>query len=193
VASVSGPPSKPTFTRIASRLIHAGKVFRVEARTYRAPDGRTVDREVVVHPGAVSVVPLIEGPGGPAAVLVRQFRAAIEVDLLEIPAGKRDVEDEPPELTAHRELAEEVGYTAGRLVPLARYFNTPGFSDEFSHAFLALDLRPVAHDRQGLEEELMSIEHVPLADVRAMIAADRIVDAKTIIGLLLAIEHVRVD
>jgi ADP-ribose pyrophosphatase len=188
---VSVPPPEPSFTRTGSRLIHAGRVFRVEARTYRAPDDRTVERDVVVHPGAVSVVPIIDGPTGPVAVLIRQFRAAIDDDLLEIPAGKRDVEGEPPELTAHRELAEEVGYTAGRLVPLARYFNSPGFSDEFSHGFLALDLQEVAHDRQGLEEELMSIEHVPLADVPAMIAAHRIIDAKTIIGLLLAIEHLR--
>lgn len=142
-----------------------------------------------MHPGAVSVVPVLNTSDGPVAVLVRQFRAAIDADLLEIPAGKRDVEGEAPELTARRELAEEVGLQAGRLVPLAQYYNSPGFTDELSHSFLALDLTPVPDERQGLEEEHMTIERVPLADVAPMIADGRLVDAKSIIGLLLAIAH----
>ena len=96
---------------------------------------------------------------------------------------------EPPEETAHRELIEEVGYQAGRLVKLAEYYNSPGFSDEHSHTFLGLDLTAVAASAQGIEEEHMTIERVPVDDVPAMIASGALIDAKTIIGLTLALRH----
>ena len=85
----------------------------------------------------MSVVPLLDDG---RVVLVRQYRAACDRHLLEIPAGKRDVAGEPPEQAARRELAEEVGYRAGRAAGLARFYNSAGFSDEFSHVFLARDL-----------------------------------------------------
>ena len=124
-------------------------------------------------------------------ILVRQYRAAIDRDLLEIPAGKRDVLDEPVELTAHRELEEEVGMRAGSMVKLAEFYNSPGFCDEHSFLFLATDLTPCATDFQGHEEQHMTIERVPLDHVPALIAAGDLVDAKSIIALCLAREHVR--
>jgi ADP-ribose pyrophosphatase len=151
--------------------------------TFRAPDGTQFDRDVVHHPGAVSVVPLLDDG---RVVMVRQYRAPIDALLLEIPAGKRDVADEPPEITAQRELQEEVGYEAGRLDLLARFHNSPGFSDEFSFVFLGRDLRPTSFDLQGVEEEHMTIEHVALSEVPELIASAEITDAKSIIGLTLA-------
>jgi ADP-ribose pyrophosphatase len=121
---------------------------------------------------------------------VRQYRAAIDRELLEIPAGKRDVADEPPELTAHRELAEEVGRVAGRMDLLGTFFNTPGFCDEYSFTYLARDLTEVAIEAHSVEEAAMTIERMPLADALGLIASGEIVDAKTIIGLLLAKERV---
>ena len=125
---------------------------------------------------------------GDEVVLVRQYRAAVDLEILEIPAGKRDVAGEAPELTAHRELAEEVGLTAGRLVKLAEFYNSIGFSDELSHVFLGTELSPVPADRQGEEEEHMTVERIRLDDVPALVAAGELVDAKTVIGLLMARE-----
>ena len=153
--------------------------------TFDGPDGE-FDREVVEHPGAVSVVPIVDE--GSAALLVRQFRAPLGLDLLEIPAGKRDVAGEPPELTARRELEEEVGMRAGRLEKLAEFYNSPGFCDEHSFVFMGLDLTPCALNRQGIEEQHMTIEKVAFDDVPGMVASGALTDAKSIIGLMLARE-----
>ncbi len=124
-------------------------------------------------------------------ILVRQYRAAIDRLLLEVPAGKRDVSDEPVEITAHRELEEEVGMRAGSMVKLAEFYNSPGFCDEHSFLFLATDLTPCATDFQGHEEQFMTIERVPLDDLPALIASGDLTDGKSIIALSLAREHLR--
>ncbi|MFM7270165.1 MAG: NUDIX hydrolase [Actinomycetes bacterium] len=160
----------------------------VTEETVEGPDGARHTRTVVRHPGAVVVVPVIDGL---RAVLVRQFRAAVGGWLLEVPAGKRDVDGEPPEVTAARELLEETGLRAGRIVPLAEFYNTPGFCDEYTYLFVALDLEDAGGPRPvGAEEAAMTIEHVLLDQVEQLIATREIVDAKTIIGLLLARAHV---
>ncbi len=96
---------------------------------------------------------------------------------------------EPPEQTAHRELQEEIGLRAGRLDLLAEFLNSPGFSDEYSHVYLGQDLTEVPLDLQGIEEQHMTVRRVALDDVPSMIARAEIVDAKTIIGLTLALRH----
>ena len=152
-----------------------------------ASDGEEFDRHVVHHPGAVVVVPVIANDeGGSDALLVRQWRVATGQVLLEIPAGKRDVEGEPPETTANRELEEEIGYVAGRLDKLCEFYNSPGFCDEYTYLFLATDLEARPRAAVSAEEAAMTIERVPLARVDALIAAGELVDAKSIIGLLLA-------
>ena len=174
------------FRRVREREIHKGPLLRYVAATFTGPDGDEFEREIVEHPGAVSVVPVVDE--GTAVLLVRQFRAAIGKDLLEIPAGKRDVADEPPEETARRELVEEIGMRAGRLEKLAEFYNSPGFCDEHSFVFMGLDLSPCDVDRQGVEEQHMTIEKVALDDVPGMVARGELTDAKSIIGLLLARE-----
>lgn len=171
------------FAKGTERELYRGPVISLAQGTFTAPDGSTFERDLVHHPGAVSVVPVTDDGH---AVLVRQYRAVVDEHLLEIPAGKRDVAGEAPEATARRELAEEVGLAAGRLEPLARFYNSVGFSDELSYVFLGLDLTEVGRDTQGIEEEHMTIERVALADVPAMVADGRLLDAKTIIGLTLA-------
>lgn len=180
-----GPRSASGFRRLGERTVHEGHAIRVVVGDFETPDGEVVHRDIVRHPGAVSVVPV----DGDEVVLVRQYRAAVERELLEIPAGKRDVPGEAPELTAMRELEEEVGFTAAALVPLARFYNSVGFSDEHSHVFLATDLRPVPDDRQGPEEVHMTVERLAIDDVAPAIADGRIEDAKTVIGLLAALRH----
>jgi len=182
-----GSSTLPGFQKRAERTVHRGPLITVAVGTFAAPDGTEFERDIVHHPGAVSVVPVIEQ--GDAVLLVRQYRAAIDTELLEIPAGKRDVEGEPPEQTARRELVEEIGMRAGRLEPLAEFYNSPGFCDELHYVFMALDLEPTATDLQGVEEQHMTIERVSLDAVPGLIADHRIIDAKTIIGLTLARER----
>jgi ADP-ribose pyrophosphatase len=133
----------------------------------------------------VVVVPVVDGE----VILVRQYRAAIDRVLLEVPAGKRDVSDEPVELTAHRELEEEVGMRAASMVKLAEFYNSPGFCDEHSFLFLATDLTPCATDFQGHEEQHMTIERVPLDSLADLVASGDLTDGKSIIALSLAREH----
>jgi ADP-ribose pyrophosphatase len=145
-------------------------------------DGEEFDRHVVHHPGAVVVVPVLDGE----AVLVRQWRVATGRELLEVPAGKRDVEGEAPETTANRELVEEIGYEAGRLDKLCEFYNSPGFCDEYTHLFLATELEERTRAAVSHEEAAMTIERVPLDRVDDLIATGELVDAKSILGLLLA-------
>lgn len=171
------------FRKLAETVIHEGFVITVANATFEGPGGVIMDRDVVHHPGAVSVVPVLDDL---TVVLVRQFRAALEETILEIPAGKRDVAGEPPELTAHRELAEEVGYVAAELTPLVVLAHSPGFCDERNHIFLATGLTPCERAVDGPEEEHMTIVHVPLADVFDLIGSGEITDGKSVAGLTLA-------
>jgi ADP-ribose pyrophosphatase len=155
----------------------------VSRQRVAGPDGDEFDRHVVHHPGAVVMVPVIEGE----AVLVRQYRVATGGALLEVPAGKRDVDGEAPDVTANRELEEEIGFRAGRLDRLCEFYNSPGFCDEYTHLFLALDLEDLGgNDAIGPEERAMTMERIPLDRVDELIATGELRDAKSIIGWLLA-------
>src|SRR5258708_34803129 len=99
------------FQALGEEELYRGSLITVARGRFRAPDGREFERDIVHHPGAVSVVPVVDD--GDAVLLVRQYRAAIDRPLLEIPAGKRDIEGEPPETTARREPQEEAGMRAG--------------------------------------------------------------------------------
>lgn len=178
-----GVQSDLPFRKISEELIHQGFVISVTNARFEGPGGVVMDRDVVHHPGAVSVVP-VHADG--TVVLVRQFRSALEEMLLEIPAGKRDVAGEPPEVTARRELAEEVGLIAADLVPLIVLKHSPGFCDEQNHIFLATGLTECERSLDGPEEEAMTIERVPLDDVFDLIATGALTDAKSVVGLLLA-------
>lgn len=171
------------FRHLGEEIQWRGHVVSAAVGRFAAPDGSEFERDVVRHPGAVSAVPLL---GDGTVILVRQYRAAVDRELLEIPAGKCDVEGEDPAVTAARELEEEIGVRAGRLDRLAGFLNSPGFCDERSVVFLARDLVPCDPSAHGVEESHMTIEHVAMADVPGLIAGGEIVDAKTIIGLLLA-------
>ena len=174
------------FRKLGEREVWRGTVVWAAVGRHVAPDGTEFERDVVHHPGAVVVVPVIDD--GAAVLLVRQYRAPLERELLEVPAGKRDVQDERPEVTAMREMEEEVGMRAGRLEKLAEFYNSPGFCDEHSYVFMGLDLEPCPTSFQGVEETHMTIERVELADVPTLVSSGAIVDAKTIIALCLARE-----
>ena len=175
----------PGFTKGPERVVYDGYVIQVAVGEFVGPNGEVVERDLIHHPGAVSVVPI----DGDDVILVRQYRAALGLDLLEIPAGKRDVSDESLEDCARRELAEEIGMQAASLVKVASFFNSAGFCDELSHVFIGTELTPVSRSAHGLEEEYMAVERHKLDDVPAMIAAGELCDAKSIIGLLLALRQ----
>ena len=176
---------EPAFRVVGVSTIADAGFLRVEDLRVEGPDGEVHQRFVVRHPGAVVVVPVENDLQH--VLLVRQYRAAIDGDVLEVPAGKRDVDGETPEATAHRELEEEIGHRAGTLVPLAEFYNTPGFCDEYTYVYAAVGLEALAQrNTQTAEEAAMEIVRIALTDVPRMIAAREIVDAKTIIGLTLA-------
>ncbi len=171
------------FRKTGERLIHQGDRISVGRASFEAPDGSTFERDVVHHPGAVGVVPVVDA--GDAVLLVRQYRSSVDAELLEIPAGIRDVDGEAPEQTARRELVEEVGMRAGRVEALCAFLNSPGFCDEVVHVFAAFDLEACERDLQGIEEQHLTVERVAFDSVPGMIARGEITDAKTIIGLTL--------
>lgn len=174
--------SASKFTQLNETVVYDGAIIKVAVGEFRTPNGDVVARDLVRHPGAVSVVPIV----GDCVVMVRQYRAALGLDLLEIPAGKRDIPGEAPEITAARELAEEIGLVPTDLRLLAQFYNSAGFCDELSYVYLATEFESAPIEAHGEEEQHMQIVHVPLTDIDAMIADARLCDAKSIIGLALA-------
>ena len=149
--------------------------------------GRETTREVVLHPGACAVIPVTDDG---AVLFVRQYRYAVEEALLEIPAGKIDP-GEAPDVCAARELTEETGFRAGSLRKLGAVYTTPGFCNETIHLYLADGLIP-AHQHLDADEYL-DVVKVPLADVRRMIEAGELHDAKTLAAFAIAGPHLFQD
>ncbi|MEM7325582.1 MAG: NUDIX hydrolase [Actinomycetota bacterium] len=170
------------FSVVDQTVIHRGAVVTFFEAEIEDADGARFNRDLVRHPGAVAVVAL----DGDDVLLVQQYRAALDAELIEIPAGKRDVAGEPPIETAHRELEEEVGMRAGSMEPLINVHHSPGFCDEYGHIFLATDLVAVPERREGPEEQVMTIHRTPLGEAVEMCLDGRITDAKTIAALLAA-------
>lgn len=179
------------FRHVGDRVLHRGRRVTVGVATFESPDGDRFERDVIRDLGWVGVVPLLDD--GHTVLMVRQYRGPIDATMLEIPAGLCDVDGEAPEITAGRELAEEVGQRAERMTLLARVHNSAGVSDEHGWVFLATGLTPVPDDRHGPEEQHMSVESIALADIPAMIADERLTDAKSLIGLLLTLRCVDED
>jgi len=175
-----------SFRRLDEREIYQGFAIRVTNETFESPTGEIFDRDIVHAIPAVAVVPVLPGN---QVVCVRQYRPALQRELLEIPAGMCDVEGEPLADTAQRELGEEAGYRANQLERLCVYHGSAGFSDARLTIFLGLDLVPVPTQSHSEEEQHMTVEHIALEDTLELVRTEAIVDAKTIIGLLLARER----
>ncbi len=167
------------------RLIHKGVKFDFEAVSLTMPDGSVVSRDVVRHPGAVCIVPVLDDG---RLLLIRNLRVATAGWLWEFPAGTLEP-PEPPIDCAARELIEETGHRADLLRPAGTFLTSPGLSDEEMHTFVATSLTPVG---QRLElDERIEVHPTPLKTVLAMLDApttspDRLMDAKSMLALLLA-------
>jgi ADP-ribose pyrophosphatase len=160
---------------IESKELYKGKVVQLRLDTVSLPDGRRKIREILVHPGAVAVVPMMNKK----VLLVEQYRKAIERKTLEIPAGILE-EGESPEECARRELMEETGFNASQWDKLIEYYPSPGISSELIHIFKASGLTEVS----DVEAEL-PVHYMELEDVQAKIRTGEIKDSKTIIGVLM--------
>lgn len=180
------------FRLLSESIIHEGYLWDLAVAEFAAPDGTTFTRDIVRSPGAVGVVPLLfDAEGNASVVLVSQYRPPFERALVEIPAGMRDIPGEDTAEVARRELIEEAGLTAGHLELLTEILPSPGMTDSVTTIYLATDCTPVAHDRQGPEEEHMVLLHLPLDDAIAMIERGEIGDAKSVVALLLTERRLR--
>lgn len=149
-------------------------VFSVEHREYARAGSGPICREVIVHPGAVVILPLLDDN---RIVMIRNYRYSVEQELWELPAGTMEPE-EAPLRTAERELREETGYRASKLSPLLEFYTSPGICTERMHAFIATGLTHVGQDLQ--EGERITAEPLAGAEVRRRLLEGEFQDGKTI-------------
>ena len=163
------------------------KIFKVTERFQTGRSGLSHKRFIVEHPGGVGILPILDDG---RIVLIRQFRTAVDQYIWEIPAGTREPGEEP-RITAARELIEETGYRAGRLVPLPSFWSSPGFLTEKIDLFLATDLTA---GESALEDgEDLTIQIIDKETARAWIESGEIKDGKTLVALLAWLGRVGIE
>lgn len=173
---------------LSTREIHSGRVFDLRVEEVELPNGRRAVLELIRHPGAAVVVPLLESGD---VLLVRQYRHAAGGEwLLEVPAGTLNP-GELPEVCAARECAEEAGFRPRTLVPLGYLWTTPGFTDEKIWIYLGRDLEPAPQDLD--EDENLSVERRPLAEALRLALVGGIDDGKSIVALARAAAYLDVS
>lgn len=171
--------------RQSRKRVYEGKILNIELDQVTLPNGHTMELEMIHHPGAAAVVPILEGGN---VVMIFQYRYAAGGYIYEIPAGKLHPGEDPLEC-AKRELEEETGYQAKKFQPLLSFLTTPGFCDEIIHIYLAESLTSGA---QQLEEsEVLEVRKIPLVKTLDMIKNGLIKDGKTIIGLQAAWNYIK--
>lgn len=163
-----------------SDKLYEGKLFNLRVDTVELPDKKYSKREIIEHPGAVSILAITEDD---SIILVRQYRKAVERALLELPAGKIELNEEPVQ-TAKRELKEETGFTAEKVEYLLEFYTSPGFTNEKVYIFLATEL--TEGETEFDDGEFIETEKIHINDLMKMIYRGEIIDSKTIIGIQLA-------
>ena len=161
------------------RTAYEGHLFKVQVLSWTDDRGRAVKREIVEHPGAVVIIPVLDDQ---TVVMIRNYRVAVDETLWEFPAGKLESEEEPLR-AAHRELEEETGYRAAHVHKLSEFYTSPGFASELMHAFVAEQLTFVGQRLEAGED--IECEKVAVKDVYAMIEDGRLRDGKSIAGFLM--------
>lgn len=176
-------PGEHEFTVVGSEDIHIGQVVGLRIDDVAMPGGRTAQREVVEHLGAVAIVAVDDQH---RVAMIHQYRHPIGRRLLELPAGLLDVDGEEPEVTAQRELAEEAGLAAARWHTLVDVAASAGFTDEVVRVFLARELTEVDRQIHDDEEADIVLRWVPLADAVRMTMAGELINGATVSGILAA-------
>ncbi len=166
-----------------SEKIYEGKIVNLRVDTVELPDKKYSKREIVEHPGAVGIIPITDDG---KLILVRQYRKPVEKFLLEIPAGRLEINEEPRE-TGLRELKEETGYQAEKLEYVFEFYPSAGITTEKIHLFIARGLTPGETDFDS--GEFLETEIVSIKDLERMVKRGEILDSKTVIGLYLAKEY----
>ena len=169
--------------QIETQTVYRGLIVNVRSDLAEIQNGKKVPREVVEHTGGVGIVPITSDN---KVLMVRQYRYPMEEELLEIPAGKLG-DDEAPLDCAIRELSEETGCTAGKIVDMGAIYPSPGFCKETLFLYLALDLH--FGEMHLDEDELLSVEPVAIDELMKIIMANGMPDAKSIIGIMKAKEY----
>ncbi len=172
---------------ISSRPVFAGRLLSVRVDEVELPGGVRAAREVVQHPGAVAIVPLLSDG---RVIMIRQYRHAAGEVLWELPAGVLEKGEEPADC-ARRELLEETGYLADEVTPLLSTFLSPGFSSEIIHLFLARDLSRV--EASAEPDERIEIHALPFDEAVAMALRGEVRNAAAICGLLAVAQRGRPD
>ncbi|MBO8170606.1 MAG: NUDIX hydrolase [Bacillaceae bacterium] len=162
---------------ISSEVIYDGKIIRVQVDDVELPSGKTAKREIVRHSGAVAVMPITDDN---RLVMVRQFRKPLDRELLEIPAGKLEPDEDPLDC-ARRELKEETGFTADSLHHIASFYTSPGFADEIIHMYRTEGLS--AGEAQPDDDEFVEMVTLTLEEAFSRIESGDIRDAKTIMAV----------
>lgn len=171
---------------ISRQPVHKGRIVDLSIDTVRFPNGKTGQLEMIRHSGASAVLPVLSALDGedPQILLIRQYRYAAGGYLLEVPAGRPDREGEDWEECARRELQEETGLKAEKLIKLTEIYTTPGFTDEKIHLFVATGLTNGANSLD--EDEFLETVTLPMSEALRMVRDGEITDAKTICTLLYA-------
>lgn len=164
------------------KVLHRGRKFDLEQVRYRSTSGKMIEREVVRHPGAVCILPILSDSSGEKIIMIRNRRPALGVELLELPAGTLDKGESAADC-ARRELIEETGYRAGTIESLGSFYTTPGMTDELMHAFAARDLALVGQDLE--EDEQIRVEPMPIDRVLELMDCGEFKDAKSMVTLWL--------
>jgi len=168
------------------RLIYHSRVFDLFEVEVTLPQGQRRTFSLIDHRPCVCVAPVTERG---ELLFIRQYRYAVDRILIELPAGNMDRDDESPEECAQRELAEETGFRAGRLVKLFAGYLVPGYGNEYMHYFLACDLVPASLPAD--EDESIEVFTASLTEAHDMIKRGLICDSKTALAVYLAAEHLR--
>ncbi|MBK7319898.1 NUDIX hydrolase [Candidatus Villigracilis affinis] len=167
---------------IKKEEIHKGKIFSLMGGQVSLDNGEIAVREYIQHSGGVAIVPVIDD----SVILIRQFRISIERELIELPAGRLEPNENPMDCAA-RELEEEIGYRANKLIPIASYFASVGNSNERMYLFLALDLEKT--ERQLEADERIREVAISLETIKEKLRDQEFEDSKTIIGLREALAY----